>query len=486
MKALLVGSLCVLAVLFGAISALFGGVIALTVALLSLPLLLVLYDYRVAVVALTVLMPWTSSPLLPQAQGLNVINYLLLLAMISLAAPRLLHGRALGRLPKPTVLLYLLPVCVGLLLAWPHIPQGQINYAGSPWADEFTHVQFLKIRFLKPLGFLIYAWLVSNAVRDSKHPERFLIALGAAALLPAAVVFAAVLMFGGQLTALQSARNFLSPFGMHANEFGLLIMTVTVPLMFIAAAARGVAKALWVGVFVCALAALVLTFSRGAWLGFAVAVLMFLFYARKARYTVVVMLVLLAGIIAAPKAVVERLGTGAGELVSGHVSIAAGEDDALTAGRIGAWKELAPEILRSPLVGRGIGSTAWSRAVSVDHYPAIHPHNLYLEMTMDLGILGLVALLALYRLYIRNFRRLSHDASLPPLLQAYFGGAAAALVGLLVMGVSNGHYMPAPEQTFLWFSLGMLFGYWDRVAQPEGKAAKAKVLPPRRFAYLRY
>ena len=164
-----------------------------------------------------------------------------------------------------------------------------------------------------------------------------------------------------------------------------------------------------------------------------------------------------------------------------------GEVDEFTAGRLGAWKLLAPEVMRSPLIGRGIGSTAWSAAVRDGLYPAQHPHNLFLEVLLDVGIVGFLAFIVLYTKYWRGFRALSRDDGLSPTLRVYFAGAAAALMALLVMGVSNGHFMPAPEQTLFWFSLGMLFGHWKRLPHPRKQTqAQGEALRQRRFHYLRY
>ena len=51
--------------------------------------------------------------------------------------------------------------------------------------------EFLKSRVFKPLFFVVYAFLVANAVRDSIRPERFLIAFGISAVLPALSIMVA-------------------------------------------------------------------------------------------------------------------------------------------------------------------------------------------------------------------------------------------------------------------------------------------------------
>ena len=79
---------------------------------------------------------------------------------------------------------------------------------------------------------------------------------------------------------------------------------------------------------------------------------------------------------------------------------------------------------------------------------------------MDLGLVGAVLLGTLYYKYLRGFKRLGAEESMPPLMRAYFAGAGATFVAVLVMGLTNLNYMPGPQYTFVWFSFGALFAYW--------------------------
>ena len=135
-------------------------------------------------------------------------------------------------------------------------------------------------------------------------------------------------------------------------------------------------------------------------------------------------------------------------------------DDPLTKGRLASWALLAPDIIISPIWGQGIGSVAWNQATSSGRYRATLAHNMYLEILLDLGIVGFVMLMYLFYRYVSGFRSLSNDTSLSPALRYYFAGALASFLGMLVMGVANGLYLPHPEQAYLWFALGMLFAYW--------------------------
>jgi O-antigen ligase len=480
MKGLIVLGIAFLGIVLGMLAALIGGVPTLVLFAMLAPLILVLTDYRVGVVALTLVLPWIESHFVPQAPGLNIVNYLVLLSLLTLVVSKAIRREPAVLLPRPVVWLYLLPVCLGMVIAWRYIPEGAANLAGTSIAASFTQNEFLKIRFLKPLGWVIYAVLLANAVRDSKRPERWLLVFAVASLLPVAVVYFGVAIQGGDLTVLQSRRGFLSRLGMHANGFGLLLMTACVPLMFLMAASKGAARFGWSVVFGLTLSGLVLTFSRGAWLGFAVAVLLLLVYRRQLHVAIVTVLLVAAAAALAPEAVMDRLTTG---LEERREDLVYSQRDELTAGRIASWRLLAPEVLRSPILGRGIGSTAWSIAVRDGLYKPIHPHNLYLAMAMDLGLVGLVALGLFYARMLAAFRRLGDDPSLTPALRAFFAGSGAALAGFLVMGLTNGVYMPGVDQTLLWFSLGMLFAYWARARELQKiqKTATSKARPTGRM-----
>jgi hypothetical protein len=95
-------------------------------------------------------------------------------------------------------------------------------------------------------------------------------------------------------------------------------------------------------------------------------------------------------------------------------------------------------------------------------------------MAMDLGLLGMVALSLFYARLFGAFRLLGSDDALTPQMRAFFAGSGAAVVGFLVMGLTNGVYMPGVDQTFLWFSLGVLFAYWVRVRELQNAISQTR------------
>src|SRR5262249_1368707 len=144
--------------------------------------------------------------------------------------------------------------------------------------------------------------------------------------------------------------------GMHANELGRLYAVAYALVLFTWAESkeRGL-KLVLVATMAILAAALMLTFSRGAFLGFIVIHLLFVVWRLNLR-TVCFMGLLLAGLLLLPVAVYERVSTGFGDGLN-----------AITAGRIdGLWLPLLPEVLKSPFFGSGHESILWSTPMRME------------------------------------------------------------------------------------------------------------------------
>ncbi|MEY8876767.1 MAG: O-antigen ligase family protein [Leptothrix sp. (in: b-proteobacteria)] len=472
-NAALVCALVAAALLLGMGTSLFGGRLVLLALAALVPLPLIFRDYRVGAVLLTLLLP--ISAMLPPIRGLNVLNFVTgaTLASFALREAFAAPDQRVVALPRALVWCFWLPATWGILLAWPHIPEGLRNYPALDNAREvFAPWAYVTGRYLKPVFYyLAYAFLLANAVRDSRRPERFTIALAASAVLPALAVLVTVARYPGSLVDVSLDREFMAPRGMHANEFGMLLALAAGPLLFMAGGAR---SALWrrsmLATFALVTLALLLTFSRGALLAYLIVVAGYLLHHKRIKTILMSALLATLVLIAAPDSMKERFGTGLREGALSDTSQV--EHDDLTAGRMHGWALLAPEVLDSPWLGRGLGSTQWSHAVAMGAYQANHPHNIYLEILMDLGVLGLAAMAWLHALYLRRYRQLAQDTQLAPELRAFFLGARYSLLGMLAMAFTTAYFMPNAAQAFHWFALGLAFAYWP---QPSARHASRQV-----------
>ena len=84
-------------------------------------------------------------------------------------------------------------------------------------------------------------------------------------------------------------------------------------------------------------------------------------------------------------------------------SAESGPGDTSLAWRLHKWKILLPEWERSPLVGRGLGTTLTTRATAPgDYYSGKPPHNEYIRYLVETGVVGLAILLFGLGLLIRS------------------------------------------------------------------------------------
>ena len=460
--------LALLGVLAGSVVAVAGlNALYLCVALIGCAF--ILRDFRVGVVLLILLLPVSRSAMFPHAMlgitGLNPFNLLLAGTLGSCLLHALFDGSLRRFLPRPLLWLYIVPILVAGALGSRHIGDIAPGYYMYDMLEFDSAAGYLRDRVAKPLFMVIFALLVGAAVAKSEKPEKFLIPTLLSVWVMGSMVVVFVLLSGVGLSRLadSEARGTLSALGLHANDLGRLYAVSYALLLFTWAEARGsgfrLALLASMGLVV---AALLLTFSRGAFFGFIVVNALFLLWRHNARTLTVAGLLAAVALLLLPDVVYDRIATGFGSGLN-----------AITAGRLeGLWLPLVPEILRSPVYGNGIGSILWSDVMRLQGGAGIvigatHPHNAYLETLLDMGLAGLILLGAYFAHVWKGFRALSVDPDLSPSLRGFYLGAAAGLASFLVSGVTDSSLTPRPEQAFLWLAIGMMYGHGQRAKRPH-------------------
>jgi O-antigen ligase len=448
--------------------AFFGGVVAyadLNALYLSIALIgciFILRDFRIGVVLLIVLLPISRSTVFPHEMlgitGLNPLNLLLLATLAAYLLQALPDGSFRRFVPGRLLWLYIVPIVVAGVLGSRHV--GEIPPSLMNKLIEFSNATgYLRDVVVKPLSTVVFALLVAAAVARSERPEKFLTPMLVSTWVMVALVCVYVLDSGISLTELASSvsREFLSPLGMHANELGRLYAFAYALLLFTWVETKGAwprfALLASMGLVVVAL---MLTFSRGAFLAFALINALFLLWRRDAKTAILFGVVAACGLLLMPEAVYDRISTGFGQ-------DAAGGTDTISAGRIDhIWLPLLPEIPGSPIWGHGLSSILWSapmrKGPGWEILAVGHPHNAYLQALLDMGVVGLVLLSAYFIHVWKGFRALSADPALKPALRGFFLGAAAGLASLLVSYMTDSSLTPGPEQAFLWLAIGMMYG----------------------------
>jgi O-antigen ligase len=167
---------------------------------------------------------------------------------------------------------------------------------------------------------------------------------------------------------------------------------------------------------------------------------------RKYLILVPVVAVLLPAVFPAATA---RMLSGFGETDVAGESMT--NDDAVTSGRTLMWPRVIDKIHESPIVGYGrlaMKRTGLYTALLDEDLSFPHPHNLYLEMLLDNGILGSLPIILFWGiLTVRSavlFR--SHNR-----LYAAAGGLALTLIlSQLFAGIGAQHYYPRISTLGVW------------------------------------
>ena len=432
-----------------------GEVQAFYVALAAVGAIAVMFDYRIGAVLLILLLPMGATYFMPHSvlgiPALNPFNVLLLATLFSFA----LRGRLTNLAPRSLVWLLVVPILAAGFIGAQHAHKIPLVLAAElTFTDAVGYFREIAVR---PLLMVVAVLLVGAAAARSQKPERFIIPMMVAIWILALLQITLILASGVRIGFLASveSRAFYDDMGMHANDLGRIFAVAYGLLLFVWWEARPGAfkNALFLTCGIAALA-MVLSFSRGAFLGFFAINALFLLWKFNARTVGLALLVLAFLAIASPQFLWDRITMG----------FDSGDPNRVSADRIeGIWLPLLPHLLGSPIWGNGLGSIMWSiPMLTGSMLPVSHPHSAYMEALLDMGVVGLGLMLAYYWHVWRGFRALGSNAFLTPELRAFFQGATAALVCFLITGWFGSSFRPDSEFCFLWLAIGMMYGVQSR------------------------
>lgn len=432
---------------------------ALVASLTILACAAVFADFRIGAVLLLVMLPVEGSALFPHSvfgvTGLNPLN----LVLFATLASYLIRGERLGTfMPKKLLWLFIVPIAIAGLIGSRHVDE-VYPYFYEVEVIHFTDAfGYLRDLLVKPMFMVLAALIIAQAVMKSKKVESFLVPFIVAVWVMSVMAIGYVAAEGVSLgtLALSSSRTFFSALGMHANDLGRLYAVAYALLLFTWGETKDVRlKSVLVVTMGVLTLALLLTFSRGAFVGWIMVNVLFLVWKFNARTAALALLLAGIGLAFMPGAVIGRMSLG---LVGG------GDVNEFSAGRVEEiWIPLLPELFKSPLWGNGLDATMWAKALWAEMMlPVTHPHNAYIQAILDMGLLGMGLLLAFYWHVYRACRDLGSNANLSPTMRGFFQGAVAGLLCFIVTGFAGSSLRPSPEFAFLWIAIGIMYGQLGR------------------------
>jgi len=317
-------------------------------------------------------------------------------------------------------------------------------------------------------GLLLVAalYVMADALREPAAANRFLLGLTVAAAAAGAVGLLQVGLCPPTDAPLTSPRWLYHRcerahgfFSIYMTLAGVLlpVLLVTLPRLLVGGSYRGRLAGPWLVM----LWGLIVTYTRGAWIGFGAGVLTVAATVRRGRWLLVTgLVVLVAAGLVAPRELRHRL-----------LSMA----DAGEAGvreRLFMWKSGLAMWRERPLVGVGPGEVR-------REYPRFalpeaakkrtsHVHNTPLQILVERGVVGLVAWLVIWAAFFTRcvglLRRLPGEAVAE---RALVVGGMAAIVGFLVAGLSEYNFGDSEVVMVAWVVMALPWATGQAQDLPE-------------------
>lgn len=248
------------------------------------------------------------------------------------------------------------------------------------------------------------------------------------------------------------------------GEYILLVLPAAIGLMW--TAKRAAAKIVYAGISAVMFAALILTFSRGCWIGILVAAAIFItFAAGKLWGLALIALPVLPMVI--PESIINRFSS-IGDM-----------KDSSTSYRVYIWMGTLAMMKDFWLSGIGMGQQAFTAVYPFYSYNAVvapHSHNLFLQILVECGITGIAVFLIIAVLLLRRvmtgYRFGGKGNSLSTLMTALIGG----ICGFLVQGMFDNCFYNYRVMLIFWCTAAMA-RVCVYLAESDAAAADSKKSP---------
>ena len=231
------------------------------------------------------------------------------------------------------------------------------------------------------------------------------------------------------------------------NTFGeVLVILLPLVLSLAICAKSRMGKVLAGGVWAVGTAALVMTYSRAGWVGFALSVGLMVLVLRPGLIPALLLLCA-AAIPLLPSAVWIRI------LTIFNFS------DTTTSSRFPLYDAALSLLRQSPVYGGGLGVDAVKAYIRAYRLykgtaPFVHAHNFYLEVWMETGLLGITSFLASMAWSVkRGFWAVQKAAPSPA--RTITCGASAGLCGIALCGMADYPWHYPRVMVIFWFLFAM-------------------------------
>jgi O-antigen ligase len=231
------------------------------------------------------------------------------------------------------------------------------------------------------------------------------------------------------------------------NTFAeVLILLLPLVLALLLCSKHLLSKVIACGVFAVGGAALAMTYSRASWVGFACAMVVFVFLWKPKMIPAFILLCIVA-VPLLPTTIWNRI------LTIGNPA------DTSTSSRIPLYKAAIDVIRVSPVTGGGLGTAATQKFIkdfNLYHAraPFVHAHNFYLQVWIEAGLLGIFGFVSSMLWNIKRTARMArHHAD--SAARTIGCAAASAMCGAMVCGLADYLWHYPRVMCIFWFVFAM-------------------------------
>ena len=284
----------------------------------------------------------------------------------------------------------------------------------------------------RQLDVLIYAFVLSGAAVSAYGIYQYLFGAFVASGWVDDSMFSAI---GIRVYSTLGNPNVLS-------QYLLLVIPLTAACIMTVKGLLG--KLLFIGCFGTQLICMLLTFTRGGWLGLILAAAVFLVMLDR-RLIIVGIIGLILLYVMLPEVILDRF-----------FSIGNTEDGS-TSFRIFIWLGTLSMLRDYWFSGIGPGTEAYNRVYPLYSFSAIHSphsHNLYLQIIVETGISGIVMFLVILFAFFRSlFSTVSREVSKSSKIMQI--AVISSMVGFLIQGATDYSFYNYRVTLAFWAALGL-------------------------------
>lgn len=227
------------------------------------------------------------------------------------------------------------------------------------------------------------------------------------------------------------------------GEYILIVLPVSIGLMW--TRKKFASKVVYAGISAIMGVALILTFSRGCWVGLLVAAAVFVtFAAGKLWGLALVALPILPFVL--PESIINRF-TSIGNM-----------EDSSTSYRVYIWMGTLAMIKDFWLSGIGMGQEAFTQVYPFYSYNGIiapHSHNLFLQILVESGVVGIGVFLIISVLFLRRIMTGYQYGGKGDSLSTIMTAIAAGFCGFLVQGMFDNSFYNYRVVLIFWCVLAL-------------------------------